>query len=217
MELFPNDQKQKRLENVEFLLDVTELRPDVFEALMGKKAGDVVETQIVFSKDVPDQKIAGKIVETRFSIDEILERAPFEVSEEFDQFMKFETLEKLKENARKNLESQRESLGFLWIKRKILDFFAQKYVFEVPQKLVDIEYHSIWKQTYEELGIPEIAPEDPKEKAAIEELFKEHVANAWRKNTGVKPPKSRELLTIKHKLRPMTKKSKDKRTTKHHE
>lgn len=105
MELFPNDQKQKRLENVEFLLDETELRPDVFEALMGKKAGDDVETQIVFSKDVPDRKIAGKIFEPRFSIDEILERAPFEVSEEFAQFMKFETLEKLKENARKNLES----------------------------------------------------------------------------------------------------------------
>jgi trigger factor len=175
MELFPEGAKEKRTENVEFILEETELPPEIFEALMGKKVGEVVETQIAFSKEVPDRKIAGKTVDARFSIEEILERVPFELGEELAQFLKFETLEKLQENARKNLDSQGEALAFLWTKRQILDFFEKKYLFDVPEKLVDIEYHAIWKQTYQDLNIPEVGPEKDEEKKEREAFFKQEV------------------------------------------
>lgn len=179
MTITPKGAKESEKSEMDFVLTEEELRPEILQVLLGTQPGDTVSQDIFFPKNAPDRKLAGKMVHATFEVQDIREQIPFEPTLAFAQFLKLKDLEEVQSRAKQALEKQGEHMAFLWVKRQILDFFAKKYTFEVPARMVDLEYQSIWDQTYKEIGVPAKAPEnDPAAQSSRAELFQSHVGKS---------------------------------------
>jgi trigger factor len=159
----------------QILLNSQTADADALGALIGAKPGQVIEREVTLPLDLEDRKLAGKKMQATFELHTISEVKNFEVDDAFVAYMKYETMADFRAAAQKALAAERGNFCHLWIKRQVLDFFAQNYVFDVPTQLVENEYKNLWNQTYKELKIDPKAPEDAKAKKERAEFFKKEV------------------------------------------
>jgi trigger factor len=111
----------------------------------------------------------------KFTIKDVCETVPFEVCEAFAQHMGFENLEALRTAVGQELQQNADHLAFLFVKRQFLDYLALKYPFDVPQKMVDKEFSTIWNQMLSAWGL--LPPASEKERAGwIEKTPEERAA-----------------------------------------
>ena len=92
-----------------------------------------------------------------------------------------ENLDKLKETVKSRIAKDYENASKMKLKRSLLDALDKAYNFEVPAKLVDMEYDSIVKQ-YEVAKQNNQLDEEEKNKKE-EDLLKEYKEIAVRSQT----------------------------------
>jgi trigger factor len=124
-----------------------------FEAqLVGVKAGDDKVINVTFPADYPAKNLAGKEATFDITVKEVAAAADIEINDELAIKLGLESADRLKEIVRGQIESQYGSMTRQKVKRQILDQLDEMYKFDTPQKLVDAEFDSIWRQIQTDLG-----------------------------------------------------------------
>ncbi len=153
--------------------------PGYEDQLIGKKAGEVVEVKATFPETYHAKDLAGKEALFVTTIKEIRTIKKAEINDEFAKSMGEENLDKLKETVKGRIAQDYETASKMKAKRALLDALDKAYKFDVPAKLVDMEYDSIVKQ-YENAKKNNQLDEDEKSKKE-EDLLKEYKEIAVRR------------------------------------
>lgn len=158
-------------EDAELVIGSNRFIPGFEDQLVGVKAGDEKVITVTFPADYPAANLAGKEATFDITVKEVASPAKTEINDELATKLGVESVEKLKEIVRGQIESQYGNVTRQKVKRQILDQLDALYKFESPSKLVDAEFENIWRQINTDLAQSgkTFADEDTTEEAAREE------------------------------------------------
>ncbi len=151
--------------------------PGFESQLTGVNAGDEVTVEVTFPADFPKAELAGKAASFAVRVKDLQEPKPV-VLDELAKNQGLEDQKALEAAIRESIEREYAQLGRLRLKRTLLDQLAERYPFEVPAGMIELEFDAIWKQLQEELGRTEGAAEPGKSE---DELKAEYRAIAERR------------------------------------
>ena len=125
--------------------------PGFEEQLKGAKAGDEKTVKVTFPEDYQAEHLAGKEAEFDVTVTLVEKPGKLEINDDLASKLGMESVEKLKEAVRGQMESQFGSFTRAKVKRQILDILDEKTKMELPEKMVDQEFDNIWTQVTTEL------------------------------------------------------------------
>ncbi|GAA6749665.1 trigger factor [Thermus antranikianii] len=137
-------------EGAEFPLDLSKALPHVREALLGKRAGEVVMVPVLNEK-------GEKVREVRTEILEVKTLELPELDEEFAKTLEAESLEELRERVRESLKRQAEARYQEARERAFLEKLAEGLEAEIPPSMLEAEERHLLEHLAEDLarqGIP---------------------------------------------------------------
>ena len=124
--------------------------PGFEEQLVGVNAGDDVELKVTFPESYGATELAGKDAEFKVAVKEIRETTPALINDELAKKAGMEDLDKLKQAISEEQSREYVNLARGRAKRLLLDELFDKHDFEVPDKMVDSEFDTIWAQYKEQ-------------------------------------------------------------------
>lgn len=133
-------------ENYQLELGSGQFIPGFEEQLVGCKAGDEVVVKVSFPKDYHSTDLAGKKAEFDVKVHAVMNVHAPSLDDEFCQHIGFKDLADMKEAVRSQLASDYESLARNKSKKQLFDALDDTLKFEVPAKMVEMEFGSIWQQ-----------------------------------------------------------------------
>lgn len=133
-------------ENGKLVLGSGQFIPGFEDQLIGVKVGDETQVKVSFPEDYQAAHLAGKEAVFDVTVKEVAGPGELKIDDAFAESLGLESLDKLKEMVRQQIESQFGAATRQKVKRQLLDKLDEKYDFELPQKLVDSEFDGIWKQ-----------------------------------------------------------------------
>jgi len=137
-------------EGAEFPIDLSKALPHVREALLGKRAGEVVMVPVLNEK-------GEKVREVRTEILEVKTLELPELDEEFAKTLEAESLEELRERVRESLKRQAEARYQEARERAFLEKLAEGLEAEIPPSMLEAEERHLLEHLAEDLarqGIP---------------------------------------------------------------
>jgi len=112
--------------------------PAFNEALAGMNPGEEKEVEITYPEDYGQRKLAGKTVRFRMALKVLRRKELPELNDEFARDVgDYQSLEELKEAARKGLLREREQAAQNAAKEQIIDKLVEAHQFAVPTAYVD--------------------------------------------------------------------------------
>lgn len=124
--------------------------PGFEEQLTGVKTGDEKTITVTFPADYPAEHLAGKDAQFAITVQQVKIETETKADDEFAKNLGLESLDKLKELLRGQLEQETAGLTRTQMKRQLLDKLAAGHDFAVPQGMVDAEFDQIWAQLQQE-------------------------------------------------------------------
>ncbi|MEI6610703.1 MAG: trigger factor [Deltaproteobacteria bacterium] len=112
--------------------------PGFEEQIPGMKNGETLDIKVKFPEDYHEEKFAGKDVIFTVTIKDIKEKKLPEIDENFiKNFDKYNSLDELKNDARKALEQDCERITETNLQNKIMEIILKENDFEAPPSLVE--------------------------------------------------------------------------------
>jgi len=161
-------------EDAQLVIGSNRFIPGFEEQLKGAKVGEEKVLNVTFPEDYQAAHLAGKAVTFDVKVKAIKAEAPAVVDEEFAKRIGLESLDKLKELLRDNLNQQYKGAARFKLKRALLDELDRAHDFPLPPKMVDAEFDGIWGQVQADKEAGNLPEEDAKksEKKLKEEYRK---------------------------------------------
>lgn len=125
--------------------------PGFEDQLKGTKAGDETVVKVKFPDEYGAAHLAGKDAEFEVTINKVEKPGKLEINDEFATKLGMESLDKLKEAVRGQIEGQYSSFTRSKVKRQVLDALDSQTKMELPEKMVAQEFDNIWNQMNQEL------------------------------------------------------------------
>ncbi|WP_144377554.1 trigger factor [Mesorhizobium amorphae] len=133
------------------VLGSKEFIPGFEDQLVGTKAGDEKLVTVTFPENYQAAHLAGKEATFDVTVKEVAAPGKLEVNDETAKNLGLESLERLREVVKGQIESQFGSMTRQKVKRQLLDQLDTSYSFEAPSKLVEAEFTNIWNQVNRDL------------------------------------------------------------------
>ncbi|ETS07989.1 trigger factor [Bartonella henselae] len=137
--------------DAQLILGSKQFIPGFEEQLVGVKAGDMKTISVKFPDNYSAVHLAGKNAEFDITVKAVCKSDELKIDDEAAQKVGLESLERLREVVRGQIESQYGSMTRQKIKRQILDALDADYNFEIPEGLLEIEFNNIWAQVNDDL------------------------------------------------------------------
>jgi trigger factor len=126
--------------------------PGFEEQLVGMKAGEPKEISVTFPEDYGNAELAGKAAVFEVEILHIdAPKEDGELNDAFAQSLGLEDLNQLRSEVRKQMEVAHSQMVRQRVKRQVLDALDDGHRSEVPQKLVEVEFETIWQRVTHEI------------------------------------------------------------------
>ncbi|TPW29538.1 trigger factor [Pararhizobium mangrovi] len=138
-------------ENHELVLGSGTFIPGFEDQLEGVKAGDEKRVTVTFPEDYGEASLAGKEAVFDVTVKDVASAPEAEIDDELATKLGVESLDKLRELVRGQIESQYGQMTRQKVKRQILDQLDEMYRFDVPETLVEAEFQNIWRQVNTDL------------------------------------------------------------------
>lgn len=151
-------------ENQAIELGSGRLIPGFEDQLVGVKTGDETVITVTFPEDYPAENLKGKAATFDIKVHAVKVPGETKVDDEFATSLGLDSLDKLKDILRGQLEQETAGLTRTQMKRALLDQLAAGHDFAVPPSMVDAEFDQIWAQLQQEAA----KEEDPE--AALKEI-----------------------------------------------
>ncbi|MCH2326546.1 MAG: trigger factor [Rhodospirillales bacterium] len=139
-----------KAEGYELTLGSGTFIPGFEEQLIGVKVGDKIEVKVKFPDSYGAAELSGKDAVFDVTVNELKETVPSAIDDELAKKVGMENLEALKKSIREEQESQFNEMSRMILKRMLLDELSAGHDFEIPEKLLDREFDTIWKQFEEQ-------------------------------------------------------------------
>ena len=127
--------------------------PGFAEQLVGKNLNDEFESKVTFPENYHDEKLKGQPATFKIKINEIKEKKLPELNDEFAQKVgPFKTVDELKADIQKYLESQRERTNKQNSENEVFKTVIDSAKVEIPQSMVDREANSLREEYKQRLA-----------------------------------------------------------------
>jgi trigger factor len=126
--------------------------PGFEEQLTGVKTGDTKTIKVTFPEDYPAKNLAGQDAEFDITVKQVKVASEAKADEDFAKSLGVESLAKLKDLLRGQLEQELLGLTRTQMKRQLLDRLAASHDFAVPPTMVEAEFDQIWQQLQAEVA-----------------------------------------------------------------
>ncbi len=133
-------------EGVDLTLGSGSFIPGFESQLEGAKVGDERKVVVTFPADYSAAHLAGKEAVFDVKVKTVATPAAVEINDEFAKGFGFDSVDKLREAIKSNLQRDYDRASRDKLKRALLDALDKKYSFELPQGLVEQEFGGIWSQ-----------------------------------------------------------------------
>ena len=124
--------------------------PGFEDQLVGVKTGQEKTIIVTFPAEYQAEHLAGKEATFDITVKAVKVETDTVVDEDFAKNLGLDSLEKLREIMRGQLEQQTAGLTRTQMKRALLDQLAAGHSFEVPGTMVEAEFAQIWQQLQQE-------------------------------------------------------------------
>ncbi|MEM1288427.1 MAG: trigger factor [Pseudomonadota bacterium] len=138
-------------EDFKLVLGSGQFIPGFEDQLIGAKTGDAKTVKVTFPDDYGAEHLAGKEAEFDVTVHAVGEPQEAIIDEAFAVNLGMESLEKLKEAVKSQLENEFGQKTRMRIKRQLLDALDEAYDFDLPPSLVEQEFGGVWKQVTDDL------------------------------------------------------------------
>lgn len=128
--------------------------------LVGKKAGDVVETTLTYPKDWADTSVANKKYNFVINVHEVSEQKILSDEELIKLFSVEGGMDALRSDLESRMNEEASSVVFSKSKEKVLDKILSLHKFDLPQALVEQEMTRAKAEIAQKLGKPAAAAGD---------------------------------------------------------
>jgi trigger factor len=135
------------------VLGSKEFIPGFEEQLVGLKAGDEKVITVTFPENYSGVHLAGKEATFDIAVKGVEKPGDLEINDETAKSLGLESLDKLREIVRSQIESQFGSITRQKVKRQLLDQLDEAYKIDTPSKLVEAEFNNIWQQVNRDLEL----------------------------------------------------------------
>ncbi|ADL01052.1 trigger factor [Brevundimonas subvibrioides] len=149
-------------EDADLVIGSNRFIPGFEEQLKGAKVGEEKTIEVTFPEDYQAKNLAGKLATFDVKVKAIKAEAPAVVDEDFAKRIGLESLDKLKELLRNNLNQQYAGQARFKLKRGLLDVLDAQHSFDLPPKMVDAEFDDIWQQVEADKAAGNLPEEDAK-------------------------------------------------------
>ena len=160
--------------DIDVVLGSNSFIPGFEEQLEGIKVGEERLLNVSFPAEYNAPNLAGKAATFDVTAKAIAAPAELTINDEFAKGFGLDSVEKLREAVRANLEGEYNRISREKMKRGLLDALDSRYSFDLPESLVTQEFDGIWKQVEAEQqrSGKTFADENTTEEAAREEYKK---------------------------------------------
>ncbi len=124
--------------------------PGFEDQLVGVKAGQEKTITVTFPAEYQAAHLAGKEATFDITVKAVKVESETTLDEDFAKSLGLDSLDKLKEIMKAQLEQQTAGLTRTQMKRALLDQLAAGHSFEVPGTMVEAEFAQIWQQLQQE-------------------------------------------------------------------
>lgn len=146
-----------------------QLIPGFEDQMVGIKAGEERTLNVKFPDDYHAENLKGKDATFDIKAVEVKVPADTKIDDDFAKTLGLESLEKLKELVKIQIEQELNGLTRTHMKRQLLDTLAAAHDFDVPPSMAEAEFNQIWAQLEQEAA----REEDPEAARAEMEAEKE--------------------------------------------
>jgi len=121
------------------------------EQLAGAGAGETKDVAVTFPDDYSAAELAGKQAVFEVSVSAVETPSTAEIDDEFARAMGAESLDGLRQAIRDQVAQHYQNLSARRVTRLVLDALDEGHKFELPDKLVDSEFNTIWERVMHEV------------------------------------------------------------------
>jgi trigger factor len=143
------------------------LIPGFEDQLEGVKLGEERTLNVTFPADYGEKSLAGKPATFDITVKAINVPKDAAIDDDFAKALGLDSLDKLKELFKGQIEQELNGLTRTHMKRKLLDQLAEGHDFPVPPSMVEAEFDQIWRQLEHE------ASHEADQAAALAEMEKD--------------------------------------------
>jgi len=140
-------------QDAQLVLGSGQFIPGFEEQLVGMKAGESRTITVTFPEQYPSADLAGKEATFDVTVKEVAAPSSTEIDDAFAQSLGIQSLDRLKEVIRGQIESQYGAQTRQKVKRQLLDQLDSRYDFDLPPSLVEAEFDNIWRQVQTDLQV----------------------------------------------------------------
>jgi trigger factor len=133
-------------DNITLTLGSGQFIPGFEDQLVGAKGGEDREVKVTFPADYGVPDLAGKDAVFEVKVNEVRERAPAVVDDSLATEVGLENLDELREEIAGRMRRDYDGVARQRLKRELLDKLAERYTFEVPPGMVEMEFNTIVQQ-----------------------------------------------------------------------
>lgn len=139
-------------EDANLVLGSGQFIPGFEDQLVGAKAGEERAVKVTFPEDYSAAHLAGKEAVFDVKVKEVAAPGEIELNDELAKTLGLESIDRLREIVRGQIESQYGAVTRQKLKRQILDALDEMYRFDAPSNLVHAEFHNIWHHMEDDLA-----------------------------------------------------------------
>ena len=125
--------------------------PGFEEQLVGLKVGDEKVVEVTFPEEYPAEHLAGKAATFDVVVKDVAAPGEVVMDDAFAESLGMQSMENLRENVTKQLQTQFEFSSRQKVKRQLLDALDEIYNFDLPENLVDQEFQNVWRQVMHDI------------------------------------------------------------------
>jgi trigger factor len=151
-------------QDVELVLGSGQFIPGFEDQLVGAKPDSDLVVKVTFPADYQAENLKGKDAEFETKVKEVKSAVDAPADDAFATRLGVESLEKLRELLKTNLQEQYASATRFKLKRALLDQLDEKHDFPLPPKMVEAEFTAIWGQVEQDKANGSL-PEDDASKS----------------------------------------------------
>ena len=127
-----------------------QLIPGFEDQLVGLKANDEKVINVTFPEDYNAENLKGQPATFDIVVGEVRKPVESKIDDNLAKTFGLESLDKLKELMKVQVEQELNGLTRTYMKRQLLDQLAADHDFDVPPSMVDAEFNQIWAQLEQE-------------------------------------------------------------------
>jgi trigger factor len=155
---------------VRLVLGSGQFIPGYEDQLIGSKKGQSLDVKVTFPKDYGAENLAGKDAVFAVTVQDILEAADAKIDEEFAKKFGFDSVEKLNDAIKEQIEKDYGTVARAKMKKELFDKLETSCEFPVPEGMMEMELEALKQRE----GASEKKP-TKKEQEKTEELARRRI------------------------------------------